>query len=120
MQFLAKTFTHTYIYIYLYKVDCYYKFYFYFFIFGNKMNYIYKLELLAKDLVSKNKKLCVLNLPKKKKKLIRKALQYSIIHNKYYVTHFIAGSNLNHQIIFLLTNNNFPPKTYLKFVVKLF
>ena len=84
------------------------------------MNYIYKLELLAKDLVSKNKKLCVLNLPKKKKKLIRKALQYSIIHNKYYVTHFIAGSNLNHQIIFLLTNNNFPPKTYLKFVVKLF
>ena len=57
---------------------------------------------------------------KKKKNLIRKALQYSIIHNKYYVTHFIAGSNLNHQIIFLLTNNNFPPKTYLKFVVELF
>ena len=55
MQFLAKTFTHTYIYIY--KVDCYYKFYFYFFYFGNEMNYIYKLELLAKDLVSKNKKL---------------------------------------------------------------
>ena len=57
MQFLAKTFTHTHIYIYIYKVDCYYKFYFYFFIFGNEMNYIYKLELLAKDWVSKNKKL---------------------------------------------------------------
>ena len=57
MQFLAKTLTYIYIYIYIYKVDCYYKFYFYFFMFGNEMNYIYKLELLAKDLVSKNKKL---------------------------------------------------------------
>ena len=56
---------------------------------------------------------------KKKNDLIRKALQYSIIYNKYYVTHFIAGSNLNHQIIFLLSNNNFSPKTYLRFVVKL-
>ena len=79
MQFLAKTFTHTHIYIYIYIKQTVITNSTSVFFLGNEMNYICKLELLAN-----------------KKKLIKKAFQYSIIHNKYSMANFIADSNLNY------------------------